>query len=141
MNSRLKGHFSRIGYQQSAYYGSSPPHILTAMSLSLPAGIDNVYYYDQIGNVSTSRLHVARPLPKGYSPSRDLSTLELRPRYPLMGGWNYSFTMGWDAGLDGVAGYNKSSGVYYVEVPIMTPIGGAVVDDLELKIVLPEGAT
>lgn len=58
-----------------------------------------------------------------------------------MGGWNYTFTLGWDADLAGVAGYNKSTGEYRVEVPIMTAFPGAVVNSLQVKIVLPEGAT
>lgn len=65
----------------------------------------------------------------------------MKPRYPLLGGWNYTFTLGWDADLASVAGYNKSTGEYHVEVPIMTAIPGAVIDELELKVVLPEGAT
>lgn len=59
----------------------------------------------------------------------------------MLGGWNYTFTLGWDADLASVAGYNKSTGEYHVEVPIMTAIPGAVIDELELKVVLPEGAT
>ena len=58
-----------------------------------------------------------------------------------MGGWNYSFTLGWDSPLEDYAGYDKASGKYVVSVPIMTVIPGAVVDEAEVKIILPEGAT
>jgi len=136
----LKGHFSRLEHQSQTFYKKPSPHILPALSLHLPAGIRNTYYYDQIGNVSTSRLRVAPSVPKGRQGSQ-YSILELRPRYPLLGGWNYTFTLGWDAPLHDSTSYDKSSGKYIVEVPIMTPYPGAVVNDAEVNIILPEGAT
>jgi len=136
----LKGHFSRVDYQQLAYFGKTTPHILHSLRLELPPGIDNVYYYDLIGNVSTSRFNNAPAVLKG-QPVVKPSILEVKPRYPLLGGWNYTFTLGWDVDLAYAGAYNKSSGEYMVEVPVMIAIPGAVVDNLEVKIVLPEGAT
>lgn len=74
-------------------------------------------------------------------PSEQFSLLELRPRYPLLGGWNYSFTLGWDSPLRDYAGFDKSTGKYVIGVPLMTLVPGAVVDEAELQIILPEGAT
>lgn len=65
----------------------------------------------------------------------------MKPRYPLLGGWNYSFTLGWDAPLEHSTSYNKATGQYTVEIPIMTLIPDAVVGDAELQVILPEGAT
>jgi oligosaccharyltransferase complex subunit alpha (ribophorin I) len=67
--------------------------------------------------------------------------LELRPRYPLLGGWNYSFTLGWDSPLGDYAGWDAEKGRHIVSVPIMTLIGGAVVEDAEVKVILPEAST
>jgi oligosaccharyltransferase complex subunit alpha (ribophorin I) len=58
-----------------------------------------------------------------------------------MGGWNYSFTLGWDAPLEDSAGWDPAGRRWIIGIPIMTSIAGAVVDDAELKIILPEGAT
>jgi oligosaccharyltransferase complex subunit alpha (ribophorin I) len=58
-----------------------------------------------------------------------------------MGGWNYSFTLGWDAPLADSASWDKKTGKYIVQVPVLTEIPSAVVDDAEITIVLPEGAT
>ncbi|KAI0080902.1 oligosaccharyl transferase alpha subunit [Panus rudis PR-1116 ss-1] len=135
----LKGHFSRLEYQSAAYFGHPAPHALPGLTLHLPPGIHDVYYYDLIGNVSTSRLRTVPSVPKG-SQSNQYSILELRPRYPVFGGWNYSFTLGWDSPLRDSAGYDKTTGKYIVGVPVMTPIPGAVVDEAEVKIILPEGA-
>ena len=132
---RLKGHFSRLEHQASSFFGRLPPHVLPSLALHLPPNIRSPYYYDLIGNVSTSHLRV------GHMPSEQFSFLELRPRYPLLGGWNYSFTLGWDSPLRDYAGFDKSSGKYVIGVPLMTLVPGAVVDEAELQIILPEGAT
>jgi oligosaccharyltransferase complex subunit alpha (ribophorin I) len=58
-----------------------------------------------------------------------------------MGGWNYSFTLGWDSPLADSVSWDKNNGGYIVYIPIMTLIPGAVIDDAEVKIILPEGAT
>ncbi|ESK95992.1 oligosaccharyltransferase alpha subunit [Moniliophthora roreri MCA 2997] len=138
----LKGHFSRLEHQTQAFYKRPASHVLPSLTLHLPAGIRNTYYYDLIGNVSTSRLRTA-PSTKnlGSNSQTQYSVLELRPRYPLMGGWNYTYTLGWDSPLEDSANYDKSTGKYTVEVPVMTEIPGAVVEDAEVKIILPEGAT
>ena len=136
----LKGHFSRLEYQSQAYFGRPQPHTIPQLVLHLPPGIHSTYYYDLVGNVSTSHLRTTPSAPKGVESNR-YSALDLRPRYPIMGGWNYSFTLGWDSPLEDYAGYDKKTGKYVVGVPIMTIIPGAVVDEAEVKIVLPEGAT
>jgi oligosaccharyltransferase complex subunit alpha (ribophorin I) len=115
--------------------------MLPGLTLHLPAGIRNTYYYDLIGNVSTSKLRTAPSPVSKKSRSPAYSVMELKPRYPLFGGWNYTFTLGWDAPLADSASYDSKTGKYLVEVPVMTFIPGAVVDDAELKIVMPEGAT
>lgn len=135
----LKGHFSRLEHQTQNFFNKGAPHVLPSLTLHLPAGISNVYYYDLIGNVSTSHLRTAPSVPKG-SHSSQYSILEMRPRYPVMGGWNYSFTLGWDSPLRDSAGYDKQSGKWIVGIPVMTLIPGAVVDEAEVKIILPEGA-
>lgn len=136
----LKGHFSRLDHQSQAFFKKPAPHVLPALTLHLPSGIHDTYYYDTIGNVSTSHLRVAPSPPKNSNVKR-YSVLELRPRYPIMGGWNYTFTLGWDAPLGDSAKWDKTTGKYIVEIPIMTPIAGAVVNNAEVKIILPEGAT
>ncbi|KAF8914591.1 oligosaccharyl transferase alpha subunit [Mucidula mucida] len=135
----LKGHFSRLEHQSQTFYKRAAPHVIPGLTLHLPAGISNTYFYDLIGNVSTSRLRVA---PSTQKSQRNLfSVLEMRPRYPLLGGWNYSFTLGWDAPLADSVSFDKATNKYLLEVPIMTLIPDAVVDEAELQVILPEGAT
>ncbi|KAG7449218.1 oligosaccharyl transferase alpha subunit [Guyanagaster necrorhizus] len=135
----LKGHFSRLEHQTQSYFKRPAAHVLPSLTLHLPAGIRNMYYYDLIGNVSTSHLRVPPSAKK--ATRAQYSVFEMKPRYPLMGGWNYSFTLGWDSPLENSASWDSAGGKYTVEIPIMTPIVGAVVNDAEVKVILPEGAT
>ncbi|KAM6495891.1 oligosaccharyl transferase alpha subunit [Amanita muscaria] len=137
----LKGHFSRLQHQMQGFYQpKSQPHIIPALSLDLPPGVSNVYYYDTIGNVSTSHLRAVQSPPKGM-PVKSPSVLDLRPRYPIMGGWNYSFTLGFDTPLADSVGWDAKTGKYVAELPIMTLFPAAVIDNAQVDIVLPEGAT
>jgi oligosaccharyltransferase complex subunit alpha (ribophorin I) len=58
-----------------------------------------------------------------------------------LGGWNYTFTLGWDSHLADYAGWDAEKGRYVTAVPIMTLVGGSVVEDAEVKIILPEAST
>jgi oligosaccharyltransferase complex subunit alpha (ribophorin I) len=136
----LKGHFSRLEHQTQGFFKRDAPHALRTLTLHLPAGIHNTYFYDLIGNVSTSHLRTVPSVPKE-SNLKQFSVFELKPRFPLMGGWNYSFTLGWDSPLADSAAWDKKTGRYLVQIPVMTLIPGAVVNQAEVSVILPEGAT
>jgi oligosaccharyltransferase complex subunit alpha (ribophorin I) len=124
-------------------------HVLSRFPMALPPGARDPYFIDQIGNVSTSRFHSSPPapdsintpphlLPKGYA-----SAIEIQPRYPVLGGWNYTFSLGWNHKL-GKGGWGKSlsGGANSVAVPFLTAVGDAfAIDNVKTTIVLPEGAT
>jgi oligosaccharyltransferase complex subunit alpha (ribophorin I) len=132
-----------LEHQTQSFYGKGSPQILPSLTLQLPPGIRNTYYYDLNGNVSTSKLRIApspliRPANGQHTQN---SVFEMRPRYPLMGGWNYSFTLGWDAPLADSVSWDNKAGKYVARIPVITEIPSAVIDDAELTIILPEGAT
>ena len=52
------------------------------LECALPLSAENVYVKDFVGNVSTTNL-----VP---------GNLELRPRYPVFGGWKYTWWHGYD---------------------------------------------
>ncbi|KAG8852376.1 dolichyl-diphosphooligosaccharide--protein glycosyltransferase subunit 1 [Tulasnella sp. 330] len=144
---QLKGHFSRLEHiKQNVHVGTSQPHVIRDLVLHLPSGIRDPYIYDVIGNVSTTKFRPALPRRqtssplKRASPLERTSVLEIKPRYPLMGGWNYTFTMGYDLPLQEWAGYYVEKGAYVVAVPFLTPFPGATFDEVETKVILPEGA-
>ncbi|OXG13757.1 oligosaccharyltransferase complex subunit alpha (ribophorin I) [Cryptococcus neoformans Tu259-1] len=144
---KLKGHFSRLAHQQSRFHASTPPQVLTELPLRIPATAHSAYYYDTIGNVSTSHFRPGSILTQKAKTSKARTSprtvdglLELRPRYPLLGGWNYSFVVGYDMPLEDVLKSDQANGKNVLAVPFMTGIKDVVVDDVELKIILPEGA-
>ena len=123
--------------------GQATPHTLTTMAMALPPNIFSPYYIDDVGNVSTSKF---RPSPKVTQVPRktlaasQLSLLELVPRYPLLGGWNYTFSIGYKYPLGDVLKYSKSEERYTLAIPFMTPLKGVATDRVELDVILPEGA-
>lgn len=52
----------------------------------LPASAQDVYYRDEIGNISTSHLQVLD----------DSVEVEVRPRFPLFGGWKTHYVIGYN---------------------------------------------
>jgi len=121
----LKGPFSRYDYQRSQDGVSSVKSFRTV----LPASAKDVYYRDEIGNISTSHLHE----------TDDGVELELRPRFPLFGGWKTNYYIGYN-----VPSYQYlfSSGDQYALLMkfIDHVYDDQLVDQLTVKVILPEGS-
>lgn len=128
----LKNQFSRVQYQQTSYY-NPPTSALREMRYPLAAGSVDAYYTDDIGNVSTSRFRVT---------PRE-SNLEIKPRYPLFGGWKYSFRVGWNSDLKKYL-RTTSADRYVLKVPFFEgpkQAEGVEYERVVTRIILPEGAT
>jgi len=125
--------FSRVTWAATQYY-NPPTSAMRELKVPLKTGSLNPYFTDDIGNVSTSRFR---------SNLREAS-LELKPRYPVFGGWNYSFRIGWDANLKGFLRKLKKGDGHVLKVPFLEgpKMGeGVSYGKVELRIILPEGAT
>ncbi|KAK4704301.1 oligosaccharyltransferase complex subunit alpha (ribophorin I), partial [Phenoliferia sp. Uapishka_3] len=142
----LSGHFARIDHQKLTMQRRSNFLSITGLTFSLPAHASSPYYYDIVGNVSTSHFRPSAysnplllPSQKRKNKGGEASVLEIKPRYPLQGGWNYTFTMGYDAPL---ADYLKKreDGTFVLAVPFLTPVKDIAVDDVTVEIRLPEAA-
>ncbi|KAF5203638.1 Dolichyl-diphosphooligosaccharide--protein glycosyltransferase subunit [Thalictrum thalictroides] len=122
-----KGGFSRLDYQARPHVRgvSSFRHLLAR----LPPRAHSVYYRDEIGNISTSHL-------RGDSRKTEL---ELEPRYPMFGGWKTSFTIGY--GLPLQEYLFESEGKRFLNISFGSPMQELVIDNLIVKIVLPEGSS
>eukprot|EP00981_Chlorochromonas_danica_P014412 scaffold7957_cov129-Ochromonas_danica.AAC.1 len=123
---KLKGGFSRLEYQMRRNAPSSSFRSLTA---TLPAQAREIYYRDQIGNISTSDVHIDQ---KG-----DLD-LEVQTRFPIFGGWQTQFYIGYRIPTE-LALFQTEDGRYKLKVDFYTPFRDVWVEDLELKVILPEG--
>merc|ERR1711936_1241737 len=78
----LKGSFSRYEFQRE----NSGVAAIKSFKTFLPASANGVYYRDEIGNISTSAMRVLD----------DAVELDLRPRFPLFGGWKTHYVMGYN---------------------------------------------
>lgn len=79
----LKGSFSRYEYQRESGSGVSS---VKSFKTILPASASDAYYRDDIGNISTSNMRVMS----------DAVELNLRPRFPLFGGWKTHYVVGYN---------------------------------------------
>ncbi|BFZ08868.1 hypothetical protein BsWGS_11907 [Bradybaena similaris] len=121
----LKGPFSRFDYQRQQDGYASVKHFKT----SLPASAHDVYYRDEIGNISTSNLRE----------TDEYVEVELRPRFPLFGGWKTKYILGYNVPSYEYLFYKGDH--YALKVRFIDHIyDDMVVDEVLLKIILPEGS-
>ena len=120
----LKGTFSRYDYQRSQTYA-----VIKSFKSVLPASAADVYYRDEIGNISTSNLLALD----------DSVELEIRPRFPLFGGWQTRYYIGYN-----VPSYEylfSQGNNYQLRMRFVDHIfDDFVVDHFTLRIILPEGS-
>ncbi|XP_011869468.1 PREDICTED: dolichyl-diphosphooligosaccharide--protein glycosyltransferase subunit 1 [Vollenhovia emeryi] len=122
----LKGSFSRYEYARESKSGQAS---IQSFDTVLPAAASDIYYRDEIGNISTSHTRV----------KKDSVELNLRPRFPLFGGWKTRYTIGYN-----VPSYEylfHSGDEFVLEMRLLDHVfDDMVVDEMVLKIILPEGA-
>ncbi|XP_075039718.1 dolichyl-diphosphooligosaccharide--protein glycosyltransferase subunit 1 [Mixophyes fleayi] len=122
----LKGPFSRYDYQRQPDSGISS---VKSFKTILPAAAQDVYYRDEIGNISTSHLMVLD----------DSVEMEIRPRFPLFGGWKTHYTIGYN--LPSYEYLYNLGDQYALKIRFIDHVfDEQVVDSLTVKLILPEGA-
>ncbi|KAI8042442.1 dolichyl-diphosphooligosaccharide--protein glycosyltransferase subunit 1 [Drosophila gunungcola] len=124
---KLKGSFSRYDFQKE---GRSGLAALKSYKTYLPASASGVYYRDTNGNISTSNMNAVR----------DFIELELRPRFPLFGGWKTQYTLGYN-----VPSYEymfNDGNKYQLKMHLIDHIyDNMAIDEATVKIILPEGSS
>ncbi|XXG94931.1 hexokinase [Hypoxylon texense] len=127
----LSAQFNRVKWAQSQYFNPQS-YALKELKVPLRVGSKDAYFTDVIGNVSTSR----------FRSNRREAVLELKPRYPVFGGWKYPFTIGWNA--DAKQFLKKKSGdTYMLNVPFIEgpkQQEGVAFEKVQVRVLLPEGA-
>ncbi|CAK7267074.1 dolichyl-diphosphooligosaccharide--protein glycosyltransferase subunit 1 [Sporothrix epigloea] len=126
----LSSLFNRVKWAQSAFYNPQT-FALKELKFPLRPGSADAYYTDVIGNVSTSRFR---------SGKRE-ALLEIKPRYPVFGGWTFPFTIGWNA--DATTFLRRLNNSYVLNVPFLEgpkQPEGVEYETVRLQILLPEGA-
>lgn len=125
----LKGQFTRLTHQAQTFLNLVPTNVATMLDLRLPPRSEEVFYVDQIGNVTTSH----------FKAGDSASVLQLKPRFPLMGGWKYSFSIGWENSMRDVAKLLSDTKTK-VSIPFSNTPSDVAVGVSNMRIVLPEGA-
>eukprot|EP00096_Caligus_rogercresseyi_P014674 TRINITY_DN718_c0_g1_i1.p1 TRINITY_DN718_c0_g1~~TRINITY_DN718_c0_g1_i1.p1 ORF type:complete len:600 (-),score=215.11 TRINITY_DN718_c0_g1_i1:225-2024(-) len=124
---KLKGSFSRYEYQRENSGASS----VKSFKTYLPSSALDVYYRDDIGNISTSAMRVLE----------DAVEVELRPRFPLFGGWKTHYTIGYNVPSYEYL-YTDSGSRFVLKMRLLDHVfNDMIVEDFVLKIILPEGVT
>ena len=128
----LSSQFSRLQWAMTQHF-PSPTSALKELNIPLKIGTADAYFTDDIGNVSTSHFR------SGLRGAK----LELKPRYPVFGGWKYSFKVGWNNNLKGVLRKLKLNDTFVLKVPFFEGpkmSEGVSYAKIQLRIILPEGA-
>ncbi|EEU47882.1 uncharacterized protein NECHADRAFT_90136 [Fusarium vanettenii 77-13-4] len=123
--------FNRVKWAQGQFYNPTT-HALKELRVPLQIGSVDAYFVDVIGNVSTSR----------FRSNKRESLLELKPRYPLFGGWKYPFTIGWNSDAANFL-RRTATGGYVLKVPFLEgpkQPEGVEYEHINVKVLLPEGA-
>jgi oligosaccharyltransferase complex subunit alpha (ribophorin I) len=123
----LKGAFSRYDFQKD---GRNAQSSVKSYKTILPASATGVYYRDTNGNISTSAMRVLK----------DSVELDLRPRFPLFGGWKTHYTLGYNVPSFEYL-FNKGEN-YLLKMRLIDHIfDDMIIDEVIVKIILPEGCS
>uniref|UniRef100_A0A0N4ZKT1 Dolichyl-diphosphooligosaccharide--protein glycosyltransferase subunit 1 n=1 Tax=Parastrongyloides trichosuri TaxID=131310 RepID=A0A0N4ZKT1_PARTI len=122
---KLVGGFSRVDYAQDRRRSSQPS--VQSFTTQLPYGAKDIYYRDQVGNISTSEvLHRAKSV-----------DVEITPRFPLFGGWKTDYILGYN--LPSAYGLYYKGNDYTLKLPVVDKIyNNFVIEKVTVKVVLPE---
>jgi oligosaccharyltransferase complex subunit alpha (ribophorin I) len=127
----LSSQFNRVKWAQTQYI-NGPSHALKDLRVPLQVGSVDAYFTDTIGNVSTSR----------FRSNKREAVLELKPRYPIFGGWKYPFTIGWNSNAANFL-RKTASGGYIFKAPFLEgpkQAEGVEYGKVDIRVLLPEGA-
>ncbi|KAI9733963.1 MAG: dolichyl-diphosphooligosaccharide--protein glycosyltransferase subunit 1 [Cirrosporium novae-zelandiae] len=131
----LTNQFSRVTWQMNQYY-NPPTTALKDLLIPLERGTSDAYFTDDVGNVSTSNFRPGTNTRNGL--------IELKPRYPVFGGWKYTFKVGWNSELSFyLRSLSLPTPTFVLKVPFLEGpkvSEGISYEEVEVSVVLPEGA-
>ncbi|KAG5192039.1 Ribophorin I [Tribonema minus] len=120
----MAGGFSRVDHKaQMLGRGVSSGAAFRRLIAEIPGSARDIYYRDNIGNISTSPL-----------------LLVLDTRYPMYGGWKTAWYQGYNIPSQDGLSVNSATGEYTLSMEFGVPFEELWVEDLTIKVILPEGA-
>jgi len=129
---KLTGGFSRFDFQMKQQRPGATPSF-RGLVATLPGQASNIYYRDQIGNISTSDLKVI------HDNNKKFVEMEIQTRFPMFGGWQTQFYLGYTVPTETMLFIDPQTGRHALKFDFYTPFDDVWVEDMEIKVVLPEG--
>lgn len=126
VGAQFTGSFSRNDFKDRTYFNA--PYI-TAYGLSLPSLATGIYYKDDIGIIyKYNLLH-----------NDNFNMLELKLRFPLLGGWKTKFTISYVVPNNECLFKTHKNEEFVLKVKVLDHIfDDIIVNKLTTKIILPE---
>lgn len=127
-----KSPYSRLEMLKAFHATASEPsknlNVYSSIQMTLPQGSSKTVCKDEVGIVTTCKY-------------LSENVLQVNSRYPILGGWQSGFSLEYSSPL---SNYCTSSGganaVIKCKVSIMNLFGDISVNNLDVKLLLPEGA-
>lgn len=124
---KLIGGFSRYDYISRRNVQNPSFRSLKAV---LPGQATNVYYRDQIGNISTSDMLINE---------KEIEVV-VQTRFPMFGGWKTQFYLGYSIPTELALSIDSELDKYVLKFDFFSVFSDVWVEDMEIKVILPEGA-
>lgn len=124
--SALDGEFGRLDFNPWKV-----KYALNNLDCDLPRETRDLYYTDEIGNITTSNAYRTKLAVK----------LSIEPRFPILGGWKTYWKQGYTLPKDQYITKDGDADNYKFEINLSHPYNDIVAEDFTLKIILPEGAS
>ena len=133
------GSYSRLDFQRSGFVGGGSTR---GVSATLVPQAQDIYYRDEIGNISTSFIQ------RDEYDDNSLITVQLLSRFPLFGGWKTNFKFGYNVPAQFLVskviapiGAKEDLNRFVLNITFGSSLLTTVADEAFVKIMLPEGAT
>eukprot|EP01090_Pellita_catalonica_P019877 TRINITY_DN688_c1_g1_i1.p1 TRINITY_DN688_c1_g1~~TRINITY_DN688_c1_g1_i1.p1 ORF type:complete len:613 (+),score=123.15 TRINITY_DN688_c1_g1_i1:71-1909(+) len=131
---KLTGPFSRGEYSRKR---QDNPTAFRGFRQVLPLKVFNVWFRDEIGNITSSAIQLPEEEDAGFF------TVQLAPRFPLFGGWKTEFNFGYSLFSED---YLRSSladpNFFFFNSTLFNYFDTDIaVDELEIRVILPSGAS
>lgn len=126
----IDGEFGRVDYNM--YNPADARYAVKSLETKLPRYIRGLYYFDYIGNISTSA---------AYRTSEHVE-FTIFPRFPIFGQWKTDWNIGFNMPTKYHLFYDGDNTQNYVfNYTFLFDFDDIVAENYTLKVILPEGAT
>ena len=128
VGAKLMGEFGRVDYDDEGVRGGR--NALRSLVSKLPLRANNLWYRDEIGNVSSSRAFR----------DWDFVQIDLELRFPLLGGWKSNYNVGYSLPTKFHVNVEDDS-TYVLDLQFGIGYDDILAKQYIYKVILPEHAT